>query len=350
MLTRHACMRVFKQAHPLLERGHEVHLITNKLSQGFERCTSVTVYNDTDQLYAAIKLHKDADVFHAHNEPSWFVTTVKDVNQRIPIVLDIHDSHLLRKTPEEDDLQQQETPETFRIGIDERNNFQLADGIVYVCDPMKKIVGEEFGLTQPNIVLPSYVPRGFYRIDFDKWLGGLVYEGRVDIPDELPKKWASFFQYSDYLELGRKCQEVGIDFHVYTTRENESVRKAYGSVSVLHQPQKYDRLIKVIGGHDWGLVGNIRPHTEWKNALPNKLFEYMAGCVPIVSINAEECSRLVDEYKVGITVGSLEELRERWSEHRECRKNVIKHRFHFAMENHIHKVEELYKEVIDATR
>lgn len=348
MLTRHGCIRVYKQAIPLIERGHEVHLVTEKLSQGYERCASVMAYADTDQLYAAIKMHADADVFHAHNEPSWFVTAVKDVNQKIPIVLDIHDSHLLRKTHEEDEAEQQENPESFRIGIDERNNFQLADGLIYVCEPMKKIVGEEFDLRQPNIVLPSYVPKGYYRLDYDRWMGGLVYEGRIDISDELPKKWGSFFRYSDYLDFGKKCKEIGMDFHVYTPRENEKVRAKYSPVCILHEPQKYQRLIKVLGGHDWGLVGNLRPHTEWKNALPNKLFEYMAGSLPVVAMNADECARLIEEFKVGIVVQSVEELAERWGEHRECRKNVIKHRMQFTMDSHIHKVEELYKQVIDA--
>src|ERR1041385_579576 len=196
---------------------------------------------------------------------------------------------------------------------------------------MKKVVGDEMGLTQPNVVLPSYVTKGYYRIDFDKWQGGLVYEGRIDIPDELPKKWASFFHYSDYLELGAKCKEIGMDFHIYSPRENEEVRKRYAPVSILHEPQKYHKLIRVLGSHDWGLVGNLRPHTEWKHALPNKLFEYMAACLPVVAINADESSRIIDEYKLGITVSSLEELRDRWPEHRECRKNVIKHRYEFSM-------------------
>lgn len=346
MLSRHGCFRVFKEAIPLIERGHEVHLIVNKVTVGAERMKSVSVYQDTDQLYEAIKRYSDADIFHAHNEPSWFVTMVKDVNQKVPVILDIHDSHLLRKTPEEDEEEQQHTPESFRIGIDERNNFQLADGIVYCCEPMKEIVGGEFGLDQPNIVLPSYVPRGFYRIDFDRWMGGLVYEGRIDIPDELPGKWASFFRYADYLEFGRKCKELGIDFHIYSPRENEKVRKRYSEVSILHEPQKYDRLIKRIGGHDWGLVGNLRPHTEWKNALPNKLFEYLAGCTPVVAMHADESAKIVSEYGVGVVVESPEELAKRWSEHRKCRENVVKHRMFFAMENHIHKVERLYQEVL----
>ena len=350
MLSRHGCFRVFKEALPLLERGHDVHLIVNKVTQGAERMKSVCSYQDTDQFYNALKLHKDADIFHAHNEPAWFVTMVKDIFPDIPVVLDIHDSHLLRKTQEEQDEEFRTNNQSFRIGIDERNNFQLADGLIYVCEPMKRIVGGEFKLDQPSIILPSYVPRGFYRIDFNEWIGGLVYEGRIDTPDELPGKWSSFFRYSDYLDLGRKCKEIGMDFHIYTPRENEKVRAQYGPVSILHEPLNVDKLIKALGRHDWGLVGNIRPHNEWKNALPNKLFEYMAACVPIVSMHAEESSRIVDEYGVGISVGSVEELRDRWKEHRACRAKVIRHRMRFAMENHIHELEQLYERVIEAHR
>lgn len=350
-LSRHGCIRATaKEALPLIERGHEVHLIVNKITQGSERFASVQVYQDTDQLYEGIKSHSDADVFHAHNEPSWFVTMVKDVNRRTPVVLDIHDSHLLRKTPEEQAEEKLHNPQAFRIAIDERNNFQLADGIVYVCEPMRRIVGSEFNLTQPSIVLPSFVPKGFYRIDFDDWVGGLVYEGRIDIPDELPGKWRAFFQYSNYLDLARRCKEMGLPFHIYSPRENEKVREEYGKVSIMHEPEKFDRLIKKLGRHDWGLVGNITPHTEWKNALPNKMFEYMAGCVPVVAMHAEECAKWIEEYGIGIVVQSPEELAERWGEQRQARANVIKHRMAFTMDSHIHKLERLYREVIEAAR
>lgn len=349
MLSRHGCFRVMKEAIPLIEKGHDVHLIVNKITQGSERFSSVSVYQDTDQFYNALKLHRNADIFHAHNEPSWFVTMVKDMIQDVPVILDIHDSHVLRKTDEEQREEEQDNPEAFRIAIDERNNFQLADGIVYCCDPMRDIVGREFRLEQPAIVLPSYLPRGYYRIDFDRWVGGVVYEGRIDLPDELPNKWKSFFRYADYLELGEAFMKLGMDFHVYTPRENEKVRERYSQVCILHEPQKVDRLIKLLGSHDWGLVGNIRKHTEWKNALPNKLFEYMAGCTPVVAMHADESARIIQEYDVGIVVESPEELRDRWKEHRAKRVNVVKHRMGFAMENHIHRLEKLYEEVIEST-
>ena len=341
MLSRHGCMRVMKMALPLIARGHEVHLITNKVTQFSEAFSTVSVYQDVDQLYSAIKLHKDADVFHGHNEPSWFVTAVKDQFFDKPVVLDLHDSHLLRRTHEECS----NDPDLFRVAIDERNNIQLADALVYASASMKKIVGAEFKPDVPDIVLPSYVPLRFYRVDFTRWWGGLVYEGRIDMPEELPKEW-DFFQYANYLDFAKKCREIGIDFHVYTPRQNEKLRKLYNEHCYLHAPEGFGRLIKMLGQHDWGLVGNLKPYEEWRNALPNKLFEYMAACVPVVSINARESSEFIEKYEVGINVNSVEELAERWKEHRECRKNVIKHRMSFAMENHIHELEGLYEEIV----
>lgn len=338
MLTRHCCIRVMKQALPLLARGHKVHLITEKVAQYADHCTTVTMYDSQDHLYESIKLHSDADIFHCHNEPSWFVTCCKETFWDKPVVLDVHDSFLLRRNPEE----LKENPEYYLVSADERNNIQLADGLVYVCDPMKEIVEREFEPKGKSIVLPSLVPERFYRIDYGRWWGGLVYEGRIDIDDELDDKW-DFFQYSNYLPLAKAARELGIDFHVFTPRENEKVRKIYGDACFLHNGVRLNKLVQKLAGHDWGLVGNIRQFQEWKYALPNKLFEYMAGCVPIVSMYAEECSNWIKEFGVGITVETLEDLTKRWKEHEECRARVIKYRKEFAMERHIEKLEELYK-------
>jgi glycosyltransferase involved in cell wall biosynthesis len=341
MLTNHACIRVMKMALPLVEKGYEVHLITQKVTQYSDLLSSISVFHNLDQLQVAVKNHKDADVFHAHNEPSWFVTAVKEVVDK-PVVLDVHDTMLLRRTDE--DVKTAKDDEVFNISVDERNNFQLADGLVYVCDAMQKEVNSTYKIDAPNIVLPSFLPVRFYRVDFLKWIGGLVYEGRIDIDDELGKRW-DFFQYANYLEAARECARIGIDFHVYTPRKDKKVREIYGNECFLHEPQNLSRLIKYLGGHDWGLVGNIKKYSEWENALPNKLFEYMAGCTPVVCINADESWNFIKDWGVGIKVDSFNELAERWSEHRKCRKNVIKHRMEWAMEKHIHLLEELYERI-----
>ena len=65
--------------------------------------------------------------------------------------------------------------------------------------------------------------------------------------------------------------------------------------------------------------------------------------MPIVAINAQHCAEFVKEHEIGIEVESVEELTERWGEHRQCRINLIKKRQMWAMENHIGKLEDLYK-------
>ena len=352
MLSRHGCFRCMKEAIPLINAGHEVHFIVEKFTQYAEEFATVSLYADQDQLYNAIRLHKDADIFHAHNEPSWFVTVVKDTGVKAPVILDMHDSNLIRKTPEEQVTEMEHNESAVRISVDERNNAQLADGLVFPCEPMKAAVEAEFGTTCPSIVLPSLLPKAFFRFDFDHWLGGLVYEGRIDTNEELnhQPQWKSLFQYSNYLDFARKAREIGIPFHIYTPRENEKVRAEYGEVCFLHQPKPIPKLIKALARHEWGLVGNLQAHTEWKNALPNKLFEYMAGCTPVVAMHADESAKVLKEYGVGIVVDSVEELRDRWDEHRACRENIVKYRYEFAMEKHIGKLEALYRQVIEAKR
>lgn len=340
-------------AMPLINAGHDVHLIGEQATQYSDHYASVMLYHNQDQLYNAIKLHSDADVFHAHNEPSWFVTAVKDCGMKQPVILDMHDSNLIRKTPEEEEEEMKTNPQAGRVSVDERNNAQLADALVYPCEPMKEAVEAEFKPKGPGIVIPSVLPKSFLRFDFDTWIGGLVYEGRIDTDEELKDqpRWRSIFQYSNYLKLAAEARELEIPFHVYTSRTNEKVRKAYEDVAILHEPKNtMDRLIRALGRHNWGLVGNSHAHTEWKNAMPNKLFEYMAGCTPIVCMNADESAKLVLEYGVGIVVDSMKELAERWGEHRRCRENVVKHRQQFVMENYTPKLEALYKQAIEAVR
>lgn len=342
-IARHACIRVMKIGLPLISRGYDMHLITNKISQYSDHYNSVSSWFDLDHLYKTIKLHSDADIFHVHNEPSWFVTVVKEVFPDKPVVLDVHDTMLLRRSQEEVD--KANNSEIFRHTIDERNNFQLADGLVFVCNPMRDMVLDEYKTTVPYAVVPSMLPERFYRVDFSQWIGGLVYEGRIDTEDELDGKW-DFFQYANYIDMARECARVGMDFHIYTPRKNASVREQYEKVCYLHPPQELSRLIKLLGSHDWGLVGNCKVHEEWKHALPNKLFEYMAGCTPVVCFNADASWDFIKDIGVGIKVDSVEELAQRWAEHRECRKNVVKYRAEFTMERHIHKIEKLYKELV----
>ena len=347
MLAAHACIRVQKEALALIEKGHHVHLISLHPPSFADAYRSYVHCFNLEQFWEAIRIYSGvADIFHAHNEPSYFVTMVKEICDK-PVVMDVHDSFLARITPEEEDKRMEQGKRRIRVSTEERNNFQLADALVFPGKSFAKVVLDEFRLLQPHLVLPSYLPRSLYCYDAKEWLGGLVYEGRVDVKEDTEKDDRNcVFKYTDYEEMAKKCKEVGIDFHLQVVRKDKEFMKVYGDIAYVHPPVGWDKLLRKISRHDWGLVGNIFPTREWELALPNKLFEYAAAGVPTVAINAKESAEFINEHGLGIAVESVEELADRWGEHRKWRAEVIRKRQSLCMEEHIGKLETLYTEVL----
>lgn len=342
MVSHHSCIRVHKQAQALINKGHDVHLLAHKWVEFADKYKTFGHWLDISQLHNFIKLHApNTDIFHCHNEPSWFVSLVKETCS-VPVVLDVHDSFAARVTPEEEEALAEEGKEVIRITAEERNNFQLADALVFPGESFAKTVIGEFGLTQPKTVLPSYLPRHLYRYNIQEWQGGLVYEGKVQLTTD--GKLSHGFRYCDYLDTAKECKRMGMDFHIYSRNDNEFI-EAYQDYALLHEPAVYSELMKCIARHDWGLVGNVNKTPEWDVAMPNKMFEYLAAGVPIVVINAKDCADFVLEHGVGIVVEDIEELAWRWAEHEQCRENVIAKRPQWSMENNINDLESLYEEV-----
>lgn len=344
-ISGHSCVRCHKEGLPLMDLGHEVHLIARKQAGFSDFYKTFLHYSDIGQCIESIKLHPDADIFHCHNEPSWFVSAVKEVFPDKPVILDVHDTFLTRSTDEEDMEARKKGLPHVRVTTEERNNFQLADGLVFVSEAVRLATMNEFGLNQPNIVLPSFVPAHLYQYHTKEWMGGLVYEGRVTLPEEndgLNLNTGAY--YCDYIKCAEKARDVGIDFHLYAGREDEPFKKVYSDLAFTHPGYAYKDLLRQISRHDWGLVGNLIDSPQWNLTLPNKLFDCVASGVPVVCINAKESSRFVKQYgKIGITVSSMEELAERWSEHRECRNNALKERKQLTMEENIGALTNLYR-------
>lgn len=346
MVAGHACIRVQKMAIPLIEKGHNVHLVAMKIPSFREQYKTFTLCNDMGQMLDALKLYAkgaDVDVFHCHNEPSWFVSALKEITDK-PVILDVHDSYLARSTPDEATKALDAGEAHVRVVAEERNNFQLADALVFPGDDFRELVTREFKLNQPVLTLASYVPSRFYQYATRDWHGGLVYEGKVNTPDET-KGVHSGFAYCDYTEMAERAKKIGMDFHLYAARGDEKFKKNYGDNAFIHAPLEYEELLRSVTRHDWGLVGNSVKTREWDVAMPNKLFEYMAAGVPVVAMNAAQCSKFVQETGVGITVEGPEELAARWSEHRETRKRVFTERQKWSMNAQIHRLEKFYEVV-----
>ena len=345
-IANHCCIRVQKFAVPLINAGHKVHLITYKIpARTAPLFESITLCADVENLQEAVKSYsKIADIFHAHNEPSWFVSVVKETTNT-PVILDVHDTYLTRSTEEESQAEKEQGKSLARRTTDERTNFKLADGLNFVTGYAKEAAYTEYNLNQPFAVIPSYVPWEWYSQESLEWLGGLVYEGKVTIGEEL-RKTSRVFNYCNYEELAKQAHAAGLDLHLYGMRTDEAYEKVYGDIAFTHIPTNGIEIIRRITRHDWGLLGNIFPHPQWQKTSTNKMFEYIAAGVPVVAMNAQWSEEFVTKHEIGIAVHSLEELLENWSKHTEIRKTLIKKRRQFSMEEHIDDILDLYESVL----
>jgi len=328
-IGHHCCIRLVKECLALIDKGHEVHLIGFKKPSRREVFKTFTLCSTVSQLEEAIKLHKDVDLFHIHNEPNWMVFTVRGVTDK-PIILDIHDSMSYRT----DDLKYKSAAE--------RSAFELADGLVYVSHECRKISQGEHKLEdKPSCVLPSYVNKEFYKTRDWAWRGGVVYQGLVSTD-----KSSEYMQYANYKDLMNELAELGIPFHIYTIDRNEYFNEYYDKL-INSETYDYGTLLKNLGHHDWGFIGNTKYYKNWQVAMPNKLFEYLAGGLPIIAMNCKLVEEFVERTGVGISVKSTREIKERWDERARCQANVFKKRNLFSMDKKIHVLEDLYKEVLD---
>lgn len=341
-VARHCCIRVSKEAVALAEKGYSIHLLTHRQPHFPSAFRTITVYEGASEFFHSVKLlAPSVELFHCHNEPSWFVSQIKAVCDK-PVILDVHDSLLLRIAPGD-------TSRT-RISVSERDNFRLADGLVYVCVPMKETLEKEFGLTQPSAIVPSACPKSMYRYDAYEWKGGVVFEGRVDDVNLLTdQRERDVFEYCDYRDLCKEFMIEGLPFYVFPGGY-EKMHEPYKDICLLQPTTPIQELIRCLGRHDWGFCGNLTSFPEWEQGLPNKMFEYIAAGIPVVCMNAGETSKFVEKHKVGITVKSVAELKERWNEHIELRKNVVRVGRSLSMENYIDVLPALYEEVLNAVK
>lgn len=347
----HSCIRSFKQAIALKEAGYIVNWICHQPPPQvhFGALDRVLIYTlgdgdhshvdkatHFDHFKKTIKLvSNDTDIWHAYNEPDWFVHTIKEVSDK-PCVWDLHDlvsdRDFIIRDDEELEIRNADAIITQGLGYTEIMKQRRPDlsekGLIDYClSAVPRIYWPE--LSSPMVMHGA------------KKFGGVVYEGGL----ATGTSGGNEFRYRWWLPLMEKLikQNIPVSAHVASGGDYGLYQRA-GVRVVPAVP--YAQMMQNLTLYDWGLCGNAVHHSAFDKAWPNKLFEYLAAGLPILVHDSKEVAQFVRDEKIGEVVDSADDIVKVYSSAPKFKEAVAKARQKYCMENEITKVISIYNKLL----
>src|SRR5947209_8527207 len=283
------------------------------------------------------------DVIHSHNLPDRLTVLAVDVVGRtVPIVHDVHDLQSLRRTPYEDGF-----PEPADPLLLEKKAVTEADAVVVVSDEMGAEIDARYGRPGRVELFANYALRRDMPAALppaDRRRPGpprVVYQGTLSTNGG----------HYDLRDLFVAIVRGGAGLDVYPARPApgyESLADETPGVTV-HRMLPPAQLLEVLPEYDFGWAGfNAsvnRAHLD--TALPNKVFEYVACGLPVLTLDHRALGRFVAGEGVGVVLATLEDLAGQLAELDTValRTRTASVRERFTVEANIGRILRLYDEV-----
>lgn len=354
MIAHHGCIRVWKQAQSLMNEGHEVAVISDRLhAMEITRYASFTKYFDMNGLARSVQLYDRAgyDLFHVHNEPDWIVSVTRN-NTKKPVVFDVHDLESARIST--------------AVTMEELVLMRTVDGVIHISDEMSAFSERIHKHKQPVITVFTYTPAKFM-IDetvarsMKRIPNSVVYEGGITKAFETPTIINDYsgrhkLQQKSYRDFGpvfKALIQAGMNVHIYPCELTEEALYGYRVLGcTIHNPTPLNSLIPEMAKYEYVFVGAATTTPILDKAMPNKLFEGMAaGCTPLVYCG-KAAEKFVLTNKFGISLDTLdaEEIRDKCKNAEFYRENFLARRDEFTMESQYDKIMKFYEAVIEYNR
>jgi glycosyltransferase involved in cell wall biosynthesis len=307
--------------------------------------------NTAAELRKIVATH-DINLIHSHNAPDALTNLCIDLfGGEIPIVHDIHDLMSARKTAYEDGLHK--AHDSVNSREEERQAIEGSDAVITVSDEIFNIARRQ-GYRLPEIahVYANYIPERFIPKTLPQNgpnLAGrpmrIVYEGFV----------SSNGGHYDLRTIFRALAAEGIEVHIYPSRHNSDYQSLADIVPniVYHGSLSPEKLFKEITQYDFGWAGfnDTLNRVHLDTVLPNKLFEYIACGLPVISFPHEALKHFLETHHAGLVIDTISGLAERLRtlEMVAVRGNVRRHRWDFTVEANIGWIVNIYRQLCDAT-
>ena len=306
----------------------------------FVRLDSRSLGDDLKQLIKDLSI----ELIHSQNAPDALTRVAIEVAHEIPIIHENQDAISLRQTPY--------TPEG-RLDeqlVDERIANKMCDARIHVSQGLLDYIRGKYD-AKKEIVFHNYVSRSMVPPSCMRKLSDangeihIVYEGTLSsFPGD----------HYDLKEIFKDLAARGYQVHIYDSQGNQDyLRLAEMDDSIHYHGRKDPRqLLYEITQYDYGWAGfnaaKNRDHLDV--ALPNKLFEYLASGLPVLSFPHRAQKEFLERECVGVVFEDLNGLEEKIKQEatlEQVRSNVLRRRFELTMEANVKSVLDLYTGLVE---
>ena len=246
------------------------------------------------------------DLIHSHNLPDFLTVLALEVaGERVPVVHDVHDLQSLRRTPYENGF-----PEPDDLPALEKKAVEGSAALITVSDELLAEVAARHAVPAHTLAFANYalrrdLPAAVPRRRPSEGPVRIVYQGTLSTNGG----------HYDLRELFEAIAAEGLSLDVFPSRPVPAYRrlaKAHRGIRY-HDTLDPRLLLRELPNYDFGWAGfnSTLNGAHLDTVLPNKLYEYLACGLPVVTLGHRALSRFVRENGVGLTIEGVEGLAER---------------------------------------
>ncbi len=355
-LQQQPCIRALKYAEGLKNVRSDITLYF-----AYRGKTLTELYGHGDELFQAwypldpnpeeclskiLSRHR-IDLVHSHNAPDTLTNLYIELFRNgPPIIHDIHDLMSIRQTAYEDGFK-----DTVLLpGIEEMEQSAIegSDAVIAVSTEIMDIIQRHYQIPDLSCTYSNYIPKRFVpsRLPDLYPLNGaplqIVYEGFL----------SNNSSHYDLEMIFRSIAKQGIHIHIYPSRENPSYKELADRIPNIyyHHHLPPQDLFNEITQYDLGWAGfnNTLNHAHIDTVMPNKVFEYIACGLPVVTFPHKSLKRFIDTQDLGVVVDNIDALGDVLSrvDFAALKRRVRAKRHDFTVEANISHILDIYTALV----
>ena len=234
------------------------------------------------------------------------------------------------------------------ISFVEKKSMEESDARIFSSPCMLDYAKHRYKIDGPNLVFLNYILKeeipSSSREKLSNKIGGvhIGFAGNITISD----------RYRNFLPFFMKLAKNKIHVHMHVVSGDEDslqvCKKAAEKNKYLHfyPPMSPKKVIESLSAYDFGILPFETELKYYDTILPNKLFDYIAAGIPIISSNVKCIKNFITKHNIGFYYKDLEDLTEKLKCIDSTRFKV--ERTKFLMEKHIDELLDFYKKVLQS--